>query len=55
MTWDLAAILVILIAISLVIWLYDVIFLLPHRNVLKARLTSEQRRRKFLRQLARPC
>lgn len=54
MTWDLAAILVILIAICLTIWLYDVIFLLPHRNALKARLTSEQRAEEEITEAIRP-
>ncbi len=41
--WDLAAILVVCIAVSLLFWLYDVVFLVKTRNTLKARMTSELR------------
>jgi len=39
-SWDLATVLVILIAIALVIWIYDVIFLLPQRKIAKATLSN---------------
>jgi signal peptidase I len=54
MTWDLATILVILIAISMIIWLYDLIFLVPRRRALKARLTSEQRAEEEIKDALHP-
>lgn len=54
MTWDLAAILVVCIAVSVLFWLYDVFFLLGARNALKERMTSEVRTEAEIVEATRP-
>lgn len=54
MNWDLAAFLVILIAISLVLWLYDIFFLMSRRNELKKRMSSELRTDEEIAEATRP-
>jgi signal peptidase I len=54
MNWDLAAFLVILIAISLVLWLYDIFFLMSRRNELKERMSSELRTEEEITEATRP-
>jgi len=54
MNWDLAAFLVILIAISLVLWLYDIFFLMSRRNQLKERMSSELRTEEEITEATRP-
>lgn len=54
MTWDLAAILVVCIAVSLLFWLYDVVFLVKTRKALKERMTSEVRTEAEIVEATRP-
>jgi len=54
MNWDLAAFLVILIAISGLLWLFDVFFLVSRRNQLKERMSSELRTEEEIIEATRP-
>jgi signal peptidase I len=54
MNWDLAAVLVILIAISILLWLFDVFFLVSRRNALKERMSSELRTDEEITEATRP-
>lgn len=53
-TWDLAAILVVCIIVSMLFWLYDIIFLLGARKALKERMTSEVRTDAEIAEATRP-